>query len=333
MMRSAWYEKTGPAADVLRVGERPDPEPRAGEVLVRVRASGVNPSDTKHRAGWRGWKMPFPLIVPHADGAGVIEAVGDGVDRKRLGERVWVYNATALYDGTRGGGTAAQLCVVPAAQALPLSDSIPFDAGACLGIPACTAHRAVLADGPVEGQTILVQGGAGAVGHYAVQFAKLGGARVIATVSGAAKAAHARDAGADATIDRRSENVVERVRELTSGAGVDRIIEVDFGANVAVDVPLIRANGVIASYSSTAVPEPIFPYYPLAFKGVTVRLVQGFNLPDSARRAAVEAIRRWSEAGRLVHAIAARYPLAEIARAHEHLESGKAIGNVVVTLD
>ncbi len=331
-MRAAWYERTGPAREVLEIGTVPDPRPGPGEVLVRIRASGVNPSDTKQRAGWRGAKLAAARIVPHADGAGEIVAAGDGVDARRIGARVWLYNAVALYDGSRSAGTAAEFCALPAAQALDLPARLEFAAGACLGIPACTAHRAVFADGPVAGQTMLVQGGGGAVGHYAVQFAKLGGARVIATTGSPAKAAHARAAGADAVIDRHHEDVAARVLEWTGGTGVDRIIEVDFGANVLVDVPLIRANGVIASYSSTAVPEPTFPYYPLALKGVTVRLIQGFNLPPAARRAAIDDIAHWSDAGRLVHAIGARFDLAEIAAAHECVEGGDTVGNVVVDI-
>ncbi len=331
-MRAAWYERTGPAREVLEIGVLPDPQPGRGEVLVRIRASGVNPSDTKQRAGWRGAKMAFRRIVPHADGAGEIVAVGDGVDAGRVGARVWLHNAVGLYDASRGLGTAAELCALPTAQALDLPAQLDFTAGACLGIPACTAHRAVFADGPVGGQTILVQGGAGAVGHYAVQFAKLGGARVFATVGSPEKATHACAAGADAVVDRHREDVVARVLEMTGGAGVDRIVEVDFGANVLLDVPLIGANGVIASYSSTSVPEPTFPYYPLAMKGVTVRLVQGFNLPRAARQAAIDDIARWSVAGRIVHAVGARFELAEIARAHECVEWGETIGNVVVDI-
>lgn len=328
-MRAAWYERTGRAAEVLKLGDLPDPAPGPGEVLVRVRASGVNPSDTKQRAGWRGAKPAFARVIPHADGAGEIVALGAGVARA-LGERVWIYNGVGLYDAKRASGTAAELIALPQEQAVPLPANTDFAAGATLGVPAETAHRAVFADGPVTGQTILVAGGAGAVAHYAIQFAKLGGARVIATVSGDAKAAHARAAGADATIDRRGEDVVARVKAL-AGA-VDRVIEVDLGANLAIDVAVLAVNGTIASYSSTAVPEPVLPYYPLAFKGANVRLIQGYNLPPAARAAAIADINRWSGEGRLIHAIARRFPLAEIAAAHEFLESGRAIGNVVIEI-
>ena len=181
-MKAAWYEQTGPAANVLRIGELPLPQPGSGEVLVKVHASGINPSDTKMRAGWRNTAMAFPRIVPHADGAGEVVAIGPAADSALLHRRVWVYNATALYDASRGLGTAAEYCALPAGQVVPLADGTAYEQGACLGVPACTAHRAVFSEGPVDGQTILVQGGAGCVAHYAIQLATLSGARVIATV-------------------------------------------------------------------------------------------------------------------------------------------------------
>lgn len=326
-MKAAWYEETGPAREVLRVGELPDPEAGPGEVLVRVRASGVNPSDFKQRAGWRGLGMSHPRIVPHSDGAGVVVAVGPGVPETRRGERVWLWNARGP---DRPFGTAAELVSLPADQAPRLPEGTEFSVGAALGVPGCTAHRAVFADGPVDGATVLVAGGAGAVGSYAVQLARRGGARVLATVSSEEKAAHARRAGAEVTIDYRREDVVDRVMEETHGDGVDRIVEVDLGANLPVDVEVIRPNGVIASYSSTAVPEPILPYYPLAFKGVTLELVQGRSLPAAARRRAVEDLNRLLAEGRLRTAIAGRFPLEEIAAAHEAAEAGDRIGKVVV---
>jgi NADPH:quinone reductase len=326
-MRAAWYEASGPAREVIRIGELPRPEPEPGEVLVRVHASGINPSDTKRRAGWRNEPVAHARIIPHSDGAGVIEAVGAGV-QGRIGERVWLWNAQR----GRAGGTCAEYVALPQTQAVPLPQSIGFIEGACLGVPASTAHFAVLADGPLVGQTVLVQGGAGAVGDYAVQWAKRAGARVIATVGSDAKAALARASGADATVNRRAEDVVQRVLDLTDGHGVDRIVEVDLGANLQQDVALIRPNGVIASYSSTACPEPVFPYYPLAYKGVTLRLVQAYILPEPARALAVADIGEALRDGGLQHRIAAVFPLPETAAAHELLESGEAIGNVVVTL-
>jgi len=327
-MRAAWYEVTGPAREVIRIGELPRPEPGLSEVLVRVHASGINPSDTKRRAGWRKEPLVYPRIIPHSDGAGVIEAVGAGIGEDRIGERVWLWNAQR----GRASGTCADYVALPQAQAVSLPEPTGFVEGACLGVPASTAHFATLADGPLVGQTVLVHGGAGAVGDYAVQWAKRAGARVIATVGSEAKAAHARASGADATVNRRAEDVVQRVLDLTDGQGVDRIVEVDFGANLEQDVALIKPNGVIASYSSTTQPEPVFPYYPLAYKGVTVRLVQAYILPEPARARALADIGEALRDGGLRHRIARVFPLEETAAAHELQESGEAIGNVVVTI-
>ena len=327
-MRAAWYEATGPAREVLRVGELPRPWPGAGDVLVRVHASGINPSDTKRRAGWRNAPLEHPQVIPHSDGAGVIEATGAEVDHRRIGQRVWLWNVQR----GRAHGTCAEYVAVPQELAVPLPEETSFHAGACLGVPACTAHFAVLADGPPAGKTVLVQGGAGAVGDYAVQWAKRAGARVIATVSTAAKAELAQASGADATVNRRSDDVVQRVLDLTEGAGVDRIVEVDLGANLAQDVALIKDNGVIASYSSTAEPEPLLPYYPLAYKGVTLRLVQAYILPTPHREQALNDIDQGLRDGGLQHRIAATFPLEETAAAHELLESGEGTGNVVVTI-
>ena len=332
-MRAAWYRSTGPAAYVLTVGDMPAPKPAPGEVLVRVRASGINPADLKRRAGWRGMAMDHDLVVPHSDGAGEIAAVGDGVPAERIGERVWLWNAQGGYNEPgRSLGTAAEFCALPAAQAVPLLGNLTFAEGACLGVPALTAHRAVFADGPVAGQTILVAGAAGAVAHFAVQFAAQGGAKVIGTVSGDRKAQHARKAGAAETINYRSEKATARILELTEGGGVDRIVEVDFAANLAINCEVIKPNGVIASYSSTSDPEPVLPYYDLAFKGVTVRFVQGFNLPAEARQAGIDEIARLAAAGMLDVAVDDEFPLDRIADAHETAERG-VVGTVVVRID
>ena len=326
-MRAAFYERTGAADEVIQIGELPDPVPAAGDVLVGVRASGINPSDTKRRAGWHSEALEYRRVTPHSDGAGVIEAVGDGVDGTRLGERVWLYNAQR----GRAMGTCAEFVALPAEQAVRLPDETPFEIGACLGVPAFTAHFAVFADGPVGGQVVLVSGGAGAVGSFAIQLAKHDGATVITTVSSAEKAAEARRAGADHVMNYRAEDVVAKVMELTDGVGVDRIIDVDFGANVAIDAELIRPNGVIASYSSTRVPEPVFPYYPLAYKGVTLRLVQAYILPPRLRAKGTEDICAALSKGALRPTIANTFPLAETAAAHLAAEAG-AIGKVVVVI-
>lgn len=329
-MRAATYRRTGPAAEVLDVTTLPDPSPGPGEVLVAVQASGINPADVKRRAGWGGMAMGHDLIVPHCDGAGLIVKVGPGVNPARIGERVWIYNAQGGY-GTQGRafGTAADLIAIDAAQAVPLPDALGMAQGACLGVPAMTAHRCVFADGPIAGQTVLVQGGAGAVGHLAVQMARLGGARVIATVGHHAGATHARAAGADAVIHRRSEDVAARVMDLTGGVGVDRIIEVDFAANLATDAAVIAPNGWIASYSCSSDPQPVLPYYAFASKGANLRFVQGFNLPAAARTEAIAFVA--AHAARLDVAVGASFPLDQIAAAHQRVEQG-GIGNVVVTL-
>ena len=330
-MKAAWYERKGPAREVLQVGERPTPEPAPGEVRVRVHRSAVNPSDTKQRGGARGnAAMPFPWVIPHQDGAGVVDAVGAGVDPSRVGERVWVYEATL----GRPGGTAAQWTVVPAHKAVPLPEGADFDAGACMGIPAMTAHRCVLADGPVAGKTVLVQGGAGAVGYYAVQVARLEGARVIATVSRPEQAERAREAGAHEVIDYRREDVVARVRELVGAeAGLDRVVEVAFGANVAADVAMLRPGGVIASYASDAVPEPPIPFWPMLAKDLTARFVLVYAMPREAHDEAARWIGRRLAAGELRHQYFRTFALDEVAAAHEATEAMRNVGKVLVAID
>lgn len=332
-MRAAFYRQTGLAAEVLEIGQLPDPAPNPGEVLVRVGASGINPADVKRRAGWGGMKMGHELIVPHCDGAGEIIDVGPEVDRSRIGERVWLWNAQGGYGGPgRASGTAAEQIALPEAQVVHLPPQLNFEQGACLGVPAMTAHRAVFADGPVDGQTILVQGGGGAVGHFAVQFAALSGASVIATAGSPEKSAHAVSGGCRHVIDRHNQDVVKSVFDLTGGDGVDRIIEVDFGANLAGDIAMLKPNGVIAAYSSSSEPKPVLPYYDLAFKGARIHFVQGFNLPAEARRQGVEDLNRLVESGQLTVAVGAIRPLEEIVRAHNLVEAGKTVGNVVLKL-
>jgi NADPH2:quinone reductase len=326
-IRAAWYERCGPAREVLRLGELPIAPPGPNEVRVRVAVSGVNPHDVKRRSGWSGRPPPAPRVVPHSDAAGVVEAVGPGVPPSRIGERVWMFHCG--YDRV-GEGAAAEACLVPAEKAVRLPDGVPLDVGACLGVPALTAHRAVFADGPVAGRTILATGGAGAVAGYAIQFARWGGARVIATVSSAEKAAVARDFGADATVDYRAEDVVERVLEWTGGRGVDRIVEVDFGADIDACHRLIARNGVIAAYSSSRVREPVLPYYAFAAKGASLRFLQGMALEGEALAAAIRDVTALLARGTLRHRIAATYPLAEVAAAHEAVERGDVVGKVLV---
>ena len=327
-MRAAWYERYGPARDVFHVGEMSDPEPGPGEVLVRVHASGVNPSDWKSRTGSRGPEMPFPRVIPHSDGAGVIEAVGADVDASRIGERVWLFEG----QWQRPFGTAAKYIALPSNHAPVLPESVSFQEGACIGIPAMTAHRCLFASGPVDGMTVLVTGGAGAVGHCAIQLAKWGGARVIATVSSDEKAGHALRAGADHTVNYRTEDVGERVLELTGGEGVERIVEVDFGGNLAASKRVLRLNGAIGCYASTGEREPAVEYQAFARKNTTVHFVLVYSEPESAKRQAVEDIASAIADGALTHPIAAVMSLDDIAAAHELQESNTAIGNIVIDL-
>jgi len=330
-MKAAWYERKGPAREVLQIGERPDPSPAAGEVRVRIHRSAVNPSDTKQRGGARGnVVMPFPFVIPHQDGAGVIDAVGAGVDASRIGERVWVYEATL----GRHGGTAAQLTTVPAHKAVKLPDGADFDAGACMGIPAMTAHRSVMADGPVSGKTVLVQGGAGAVGYYAVQIAALEGARVIATVSRDEQAQRARDAGAHEVINYKTEDVAERLKAITGeAAGVDRVVEVAFGANLATNLAVLRTNGVIASYASDAVPDPQIPFWPMLAKDLTTRFVLVYAMSRQAHDEAADWITAALQSAALKHQFYRHYPLDDIASAHEATESMSQVGKVILDIE
>jgi NADPH2:quinone reductase len=325
-MRAAWYEHNGPARDTLVVGTMPEPTAGPGEVRVRVAASGVNPSDWKTRAGSR--PMSAPRVIPHSDGAGVIDQVGEGVSSDRIGQRVWLWNA----QWQRPYGTAAEWVSLPADQAVPLPVGTSFEEGACLGIPALTALRAVTVDGSPTGQSILVAGGAGAVGHYAIQFAKLlGAAQVIATVSSPAKAEHARAAGADVVIDYRREDLAECVRVATEGRGVDRVVEVDAAANIHLLPRLIARDGLCVVYGSGK-PDVTCTFGPMIMAGAAIRFFIVYELAPEVRRQAVADLTAWMEAGRIRHAVALALPLDEIVAAHEAVESGSVIGNVVLRL-
>ncbi len=323
-MKAVWYEQNGPA-DVLQVGEMADPEPGSGEVKVRVISSGVNPSDWKRRQGLTR-RIDFPRVIPNQDGAGIIEQVGEGVQASRMGERVWLFEA----QNNRPFGSAAEYTVQPAGHAVLLPNNTAFTEGACLGVPAMTAHRCVFADGPVDGKTVLVTGGAGAVGNYAVQLAKLAGANVISTVSSDQKARIAVEAGADHTVNYRTGDVVQRVSEITGGAGVDLIVEVDFAANFNVSREILAPNSTLAIYAAgTAAQPPV----PLGFKSsnVNVRFVLVYDMPETAKDAAVKDINELLEAGKLTHLLGPRFPFESTADAHRAVEGG-AIGNVTIDI-
>jgi NADPH:quinone reductase len=322
---AGWYEKHGPAREVLQVGEQPDPLPGKGEVRVRLRASGVNPSDIKARGGSR--PVIPPRVIPNSDGAGEIDRVGAGVPKSRLRQRVWVYNG----QWQRPFGTSAQYICLPAAQAISLPRKVSFAQGACLGIPVMTAHRCLFADGPIKGMTVLVAGGAGVVGHYTVQLARWAGARVIATVSSPEKAGHARKGGAHSTINYRTENVAARLDELTRGQGIDRVVDVELGVNLTTYEKALRPSAVIATYAAAAAQDSVLPSR-LRQRNITVRMVFVYTMPDAAKRQAIADIARWIARGKPQYAIAARFPLAEIAAAHETVESGNKIGHVVLDI-
>lgn len=313
-MRAVWYDRQGPAEDVLQVGELPDPEPGPGEVRVRLSRSGISPGDTKKRRGWLGSSMPYPRVVPHSDGAGVVDAVGAGVDASRLGQRAWVYGAQSY----RASGTAAQRTVVPEPLAVPLPDAVPDDLAACLGIPGITAHRAVLGDGPVTGTTVLVHGGLGAVGSLAAQLALRGGATVITTVR--------RGADLDALPARLREHAValdvdDPVAAVRRHApdGVDRVVEVAFSDNVDLDAEVLRLGGVLAAYA-TREDRPGFPFWPMLFDNLTIRLLGSDDFPVEDKQQAAAELTAAAAAGDLTVAIAEPLPLAEAARAHDQVD-------------
>ncbi len=325
-MRAAYYEANGPTAGVLRVGEVDTPWPAAGEPRIKLAASGVNPSDVKGREG-RTRKIAYPRVIPHSDGAGVIDAVGNGVTPARIGERVWTWNA----QWKRPFGTCAQYVTLPADFAVQLPDHVSFTEGACLGIPAMTAYHAVAAAGIGRGAWVLVAGGAGGVGHYAVQFAKAFGATVIATVSSDAKAALAQAAGADHIIDYKCENVAERAMAITGGHGLDTVIEMDLAANARLLPGILAPRSTIVVYG-TGQPVSEIPAQFLLVNAVTIKFIFVYELTSAEREAAIRTITEIMTTRRLIHNVAATFALDDIVAAHETVEAGKALGNVVVTL-
>lgn len=327
-MQAAWYETIGSADEVLQVGEIDNPSPGQGDVLVQMKTSGVNPSDVKTRAGARG-ELQFPKIIPHSDGGGVITAVGEGVSKDRIGERVWIWNGAF----GRAHGTCAELITLPSNQAVSMPDSTSFETAACLGIPAATAFYGIFCDGSVNDQNILITGGAGAVGHLGIQLAKWSGANVITTVSGDDKATAAKTAGADLVINYKTDDVIEAVNDFTKGDGVDRILEVEFGGNLSVSQHVIKNNGVIASYGSVAEANPPVPFYDLMFKGVTLNTYLIYIVPESDRAKINEGITAALNDNALNPIIAESFPLPSIIDAHKAVEAGSVIGNVIITID
>lgn len=327
-MRAYAYSTFGPADAVLAPIEAPLPRPSRKQVLVRLHASGLNPHDTKRRSGWLGGQIPAQGVIPHSDGAGEVIEIGDEVAAALLGARVMVFGAS------HGGyaGTAAEYVVLPCENVLRIPDTLSYVDAAALGVPAITACYAVLSGDSVANRWVLVHGGAGAVGRAAVDVARWSGARVIATASSDEKAAVAREAGAEFTLDYRKGDIAAAVAEITGGKGVDLVVDVDFGANLAVDAACVAENGRVASYSSTSNRTPVLPYYDFAMKGVTLHFVQAMNIPPRAAAQACDVVSAMLADRRLAVDVGHTLDLAAIAKGHELLESGRAQGKVIFAI-
>jgi NADPH:quinone reductase len=326
-MRAAWYERQGPAQEVLTVGEMPDPIPGAGEVRIRIAASGINPGDVKKRGNTFSYGMPYPRVIPHSDGAGRIDKIGSGVPSEWLGRPVWCYGAQSY----RPFGTAAEFTVVPLELVAPLPENVAMEQGACLGIPGITAHRAVHVAGSVSGRTVLVQGAAGAVGLCAVQLARRAEARVIGTVRSLADEEPAKNAGAHEVVRNDNEGEFKtRMKELAPD-GVDHIVEVAFGANIASDVDLLKMNGSIASYA-TNVASPVIPFWLMVFKNVRLFFLGSDDFSTEEKITATRDLNAALRGGWSGFEIGERLQLTEIARAHELVEHPTRTGRVVLML-
>lgn len=328
-MRAAFYDRQGPAREVLQVGDMPVPEPGPGEVRVRVAVSGIHVSDLGKRRGWSASTMAHPRVIPHSDGAGVIDAVGPQVDPGRIGERVWVF----LAQSCRPFGTAAEYVAVPSEHAVLLPEKVPLEQGALLGITGITGHRAIFTDGPVRGQSIVVTGAAGAVGRAAVAVARRGGATVIGTVRQAGQVEQALAAGAHHVANVAGLDAGAAARQILAIApvGVDRVAEVAFDTGIAVDVEILKIGGVVTGYA-TGKPEPPVPFWALCSKNITVRFLGDDDFPEEANRAAAADLTEAMAAGDLLYPIAGRYPLEQIADAHEAAEQAGATGRIVIDL-
>ena len=326
-MRAAFYTEPG-GPEVLRTGEIDDPAPGPGEVLVRVAASGVNPTDWKRRAGQRG-SLPFPCMVPGYDAAGTVEAVGEDVHAARIGTRVWVWEGA--HD--KWDGTAAELVRVPASRAIPLPDGVSFEEGACLGVPAITACHSLMLAAPLDGQAVIVTGAAGTVCNYAVQLAKAMGATVLAVVRGTEdREEDSRRAGADLVVNTDRDDLRARALELTEGRGARCMVDVDLGAHLDIAWRITAQNGTIASFGSATNPRPVLDWPKFMYRNIAIRGVAIFEVPEPAKLAAAAFVQKSLEEGRLWHRIDSRFPLDGIAAAHRRQETGRPRGKVIVTL-
>ena len=328
-MKAVWFEQAGAAQKVLKYGERDKPVVGDGQVMVRLHASAVNPSDVKKRAGAQPPEFVDGFVIPHSDGAGIIESVGPGVDEHRIGERVWVYQAQF----GRHMGTCAQFVVLPSALAARLPDNTGFDIGACAGVPMMTAHRCVSVHGDIAGKTLLITGASGRVGYYAAQLAVQASARVIATAGSDARCEIARQTGAHDVLNYRSDGLAESILELTNGKGIDGIVDVEFGINAETSAVVLKNNGSISTYSSSQAPQPAIPFYPMMFKNITLYMVLVYNMPNAAKEMAIAEINSALANDTLRHRIAETWSLENTARAHESIEDGGLDGCVVIEID
>jgi NADPH2:quinone reductase len=324
-MKAITYSGFGAAKDVLVLEDLPKPKPSAGEVLVRMSYSSVNPSDVKVRSGARGGDMPFAKITPHSDGYGTIESVGEGVDPTRIGRKVWIWNG----QWQRAFGTAAEYIALPSVQAVDLPEGVDDRLAAGLGIPAMTAAHVVHAGGPV-GETVLVNGANGTVGRLAVQFAARAGARVIATTSDLKNTANLKSLGADVVVNYRDAGAAQAVLDATAGQGVDRIVEVEFGLNINFDAKIIRTGGIIVAFGSALSSAPEIPFMPLMFKNVRLIFALVYVLNDADRSAAIKHVNAAIQSGDLVYPVQSQFDLQDCARAHEAVEAGGRDGIVLL---
>ena len=325
-MKAAWYNSFGPAEEVLKIGEFDTPEPRPGEVKIRIYASGVNPSDTKKRLGANPALLDDGPVIPNSDGAGEIISVGEGISSSRIGERVWVYNAQY----GRQLGTSAEYVCLPSIHAIILPDTADYSAGAMMGIPAMTAHRCVFSDGAVDSQTLLITGGAGRVGYYAIQWAKQNGSTVIATASSDASREQCVNAGADLIVGHPSDDSVGEIMDFTNGKKIDRIIEGDFGANLLPVLDVLKTSGTIATYSSMADMNPSIPFIRMMFMDITIRMVLVYAMPDEAKKHAAKDITSALSKNTFHNRVAQEYSIDNISDAHKMIESGEVYGSVII---
>ena len=326
-MRAAYYQNHGAAKEVLKLGNFPIAKINDNQVLVRIYASGINHSDVKSRSGMRT-KMDSEYVIPHSDGAGIIENVGDNISSSRIGERIWIYNANY----NRNCGTASEYIVIDSDLCIPLPSNIDFNEGASLGVPAITAYNSVFAFGPVEGKTLLITGGAGRVGNYAIQIAKLAGATVVSTVSSKVKSECAYSAGADLVINYKSENIIEKIKNF-SDQEIDHVIEVDFGSNISIYSEILKCGGTISAYGSHKAPRPIIDFYPLMFKNISMKFIYVYDLLKSKRQEATGHIIKMLEKNHLKTNIAHIFSLDQIITAHEFVENNDFIGSVIIKTD